>query len=109
MLWMLLVYVVAANGYAGAPAITSGAHGATFATREECDEAARKVTSYAAPGTDDIARSGLIMVCAPVLPPEPPPPPPAPATVVIPPPQPAFPAYPAFPPPPPMPAKHPRH
>jgi hypothetical protein len=71
MLWMLLVYVIASNGYNGQPSLSSSFHGATFPTKEACEAAARTVSTYSTPGTDDIAKAGLITVCAPVLPPPP--------------------------------------
>jgi hypothetical protein len=77
MLWMLLVYVIASNGYNGQPSLSSSFHGATFPNKEDCETAARTVGLYEAKGTEDIGKAGLIVVCAPVLPP-PPPPPPAP-------------------------------
>ena len=99
MVWMLLVYVVASNGYASTPTLAPGFHGATFATIDECAAAARKATSYATPGTDDVAKSGLILVCAPASP-QPEPAAPAPPTqVFVPMPQSAYPSY---PPPPPL-------
>ena len=73
MLWMLLVYVVAANGYAGPPVITPSFHGATFPTKDECLTAARAV-EMPAPGkeVDDIAKAAVITVCAPAQPAPPP-------------------------------------
>ena len=71
MLWMLLVYVVASNGFNGNPSISSSFHGATFATKEACLAAAATVTVYSPPGTDDVTKSGLVMVCAPAQPPPP--------------------------------------
>jgi hypothetical protein len=106
MLWVLLVYVVASNGYAGSPSVTSSFHGATFATNEACAAAARGVTLYTAPGTDDVAKSGLILVCAPMQPPPEPAPPPPPAAVVVPMQQSPFPPYPPYPPPPVKPSRH---
>jgi len=105
MLWMLLVYVVASNGYASAPTITPSFHGATFTTSEECNAAARKVSLYSTPGTDDIAKSGMILVCSPAQADPPPPAPPAPIVVQVP--QSMPPTYPSFPPPPPL--KPPHH
>ena len=67
MLWMLLVYVVAANGYAGSPVITPSFHGATFATKDECATAAKTVGVYAEL-TDDLGKVGIVALCAPVLP-----------------------------------------
>lgn len=97
MLWMLLVYVAVANGYASTPTLAPSFHGATFATSDECQAAARKVTSYATPGTDDIAKSGLILVCAPASPQPEAAAPPQPTTVYVPVQQPLFPAYPPVP------------
>ena len=102
MVWVLLVYVVASNGYAAAPSVTSSFHGATFTTRDECSAAARSVAISTSPGTDDVAKSGLILVCAPAQPQ----PDPAPAAEII---APAPLQQQLFPPPPPLPAKHPRH
>jgi hypothetical protein len=69
MLWILLVYVVASNGYAGQPVISPSFHGATFATKDECATAAKTVAIYPALGeSDDIGKTGLVTVCAPVLP-----------------------------------------
>ena len=93
MLWMLLVYVVAANGYAGNPVISSGFHGATFATKEACLTAAATVGVYAPTATDDIAKSGVVTVCAPAQPP-PPDAPPAEALASPPMQQSPFPTYP---------------
>ncbi|MEJ0026706.1 MAG: hypothetical protein WDN01_11820 [Rhizomicrobium sp.] len=104
MLWILLVYVVASNGYSGAPALASSYRGATFATKEECVAAARQVVSFVSPGTDDVAKTGLVMVCAPTQPPPPEPPPPVEVIAPVPPPAPQ-PAFPPYPPPP----KRPRH
>ncbi len=67
MLWMLVIYVVAANGYAGPPVITSSFHGATYATKDECATAAKTVGLYPSV-PDDIAKVGLVAVCAPVSP-----------------------------------------
>lgn len=97
MLWMLLVYVVASNGYQGQPTLTPSFHGATYPTKEDCEAAARTVNAYPAAGLEDIGKVGLYMVCAPTNPP-----PPAPAKTADQPqqPQPGFLLYPAAPPPP---------
>jgi hypothetical protein len=99
MLWILLVYVVASNGYTGTPALAPGYRGATFATKADCLAAAREVASVASPGMDDIAKTGLVLVCTPT---QPPPPPEAapPVEVITPAPQPAQPSFPPMPPPP---------
>src|SRR5580658_7363771 len=69
MLWILLVYVVAANGYAGQPTLAPSFHGATYPTKEACAAAARTVELYKSSAeVDDIAKVGVITVCAPVLP-----------------------------------------
>jgi|ERR1700733_2586574 len=95
MLWMLLVYVLASNGYNGAPALSPSFHGATFATKQDCEAAARTVTLYASPGADDVSKTALVTVCAPILPP------PAPSeTKPAQPPVQQEPQYPLFPPPP---------
>jgi hypothetical protein len=65
---MLLIYVVASNGYNGQPSLSSSFHGATFPNKEACEAAAHTISTYSTPGTDDIAKAGLITVCAPVLP-----------------------------------------
>ena len=96
MLWMLLVYVIAANGYAGNPAISGGFHGATFPTKEACMTAAASVASYSPPGADDIAKSSVVTVCAPAQPPPPDPPPPQ-ALSAVPMQQSPFPTYPPAP------------
>ncbi len=93
MLWMLLVYVVASNGYASNPVISGSFHGATFATKEACMAAAATVSSYAPPSTEDVAKSGIVTVCAPSQPPPPDPPPPQ-ALSEVPAQQSPFPAYP---------------
>jgi hypothetical protein len=95
MLWMLLVYIVAGNGYNGQPSLSPSFHGATFQTKEDCEAAARTVSTYATPKLDDIAKYGMITVCAPVLPP--PPPPPAPKAAPEPVPQQSL--FPLYPPP----------
>lgn len=98
MLWMLLVYVVAASGYQGEPALTPSFHGATYPTKEDCEAAAHTVDAFPSAGMDDITKVGLYVVCAPV---NPPPPPPVKAAEAPPPqPQPGFLLYPAAPPPP---------
>lgn len=99
---MLLVYVVASNGYSSEPTLASSFHGATFATGEECAAAAHKVTSYSTPGTDDVAKSGLILVCAPAQPE--PVAPAQPTQVLVPMPQPPYSLF----PPAPL-DKHPSH
>jgi hypothetical protein len=96
MLWMLLIYVVASNGYNGQPALSSSFHGATFPNRESCEAAARTLSTYSTPGTDDIAKAGLITVCAPVLPSPPVLVSPKPATEL---PTEQQPQFPSFPPP----------
>jgi hypothetical protein len=93
---MLLIYVVATNGFNGQPSLSSSFHGATFPNKEACEAAARTIGTYSTPGTDDIVKTGLITVCAPVLPP---PPIPAPPKAVAEPPA-AQPQFPSFPPPP---------
>ncbi len=103
MVWIMLVYVVASNGYSGTPAIAPGFRGATFASKQECTAAAAQVASVTSPGAEDIAKAVLIPVCAPAPPPAPEPPPPV---EVIAPAQPAqAPAQPAFPPYPPPPKR----
>jgi hypothetical protein len=96
MLWMLLVYVVASNGYASNPVISGSFHGATFATKEACMAAAATVSASATPGTEDVAKSGVVTVCAPAQPP-PPDPPPVQALSSVPMQQSPFPAAPAHP------------
>lgn len=91
MLWMLLVYLVASNGYQGQPTLTPSFHGASYPTKEDCEAAARTVSSYASSGTEDIGKVGMFMVCAPV---NPPPVQPAPQASAAPDPSPAFPLYP---------------
>jgi hypothetical protein len=90
MLWMLLVYVVAGSGFNVQPTLAPSFHGATFQTKEECEAAARTLSTYATPGLDDFAKVGLFTVCAPVLPPPPAPPKAEPAPAQ----QPMFPVYP---------------
>ncbi|MEI9888967.1 MAG: hypothetical protein WDN08_21190 [Rhizomicrobium sp.] len=69
MLWMLLVYVIGSNGYAGQPVMTSSFHGATYPTKAECAAAASSVGLYKSSSeVDDIAKVGLVLVCAPVSP-----------------------------------------
>jgi len=94
MLWMLLVYVVASNGYASNPTVSSSFHGATFPTKEACLAAAQSVAIYAPAATEDISKSGVVTVCAPAQPPLPPEPPPAQASAAAPMQQSPFPAYP---------------
>jgi hypothetical protein len=97
VLWMLLIYVVAGNGYNSQPSLSPSFHAATFQTKEDCETAARAVGTFASPHMDDITKFGIITVCAPVLPP---PPPPAPAAAPPPKvtpsavPDPLFPFYP---------------
>jgi len=101
MVWILLVYVVASNGFSGTPAVAPSFRGTTFATKEECTAAASQVASVASPGLDDIAKTGLFMVCAPSAPPPPDPPPPVEVIAPVQPAQPlAQPAFPPYPPPP---------
>jgi hypothetical protein len=69
MLWMLLVYVVASNGFNAAPAVSPSFHGATFDTKEDCEVAARTVSLSTSPGVEDVAKATLLTVCAPVRPP----------------------------------------
>jgi hypothetical protein len=95
---MLLVYVVASNGYQGQPTLTPSFHGATYPTKEDCEAAARTVDAYPAANLNDIGKVGLYTVCAPVNPP--PPPPVKSAEQPAPQPQPGFLMYPAAPPPP---------
>ncbi len=70
MLWMLLVYVVGSNGYAGQPVLTPSFHGATFPTKEECASAAKTVELYKSfrRSPTNLAKVGLVLVCAPVSP-----------------------------------------
>ncbi len=89
---MLLVYLVASNGYQGQPSLSPSFHGATYPTKEDCEAAARTVTSYPAPHLDDVGKIGMFMVCAPVNPP------PSPVALAKPlastPEEPTFPLYP---------------
>jgi hypothetical protein len=96
MFWMLLVYVIASGSFQGQPAITPSFHGASYSTKEDCEAAARTVSSYSSSGLDDISKVGMFMVCAPV---NPPPPPPVVKAEAVPPPQ-QQPAFPLYPPPP---------
>lgn len=99
MLWMLLVYLIASNGYQGQPSLSPSFHGATYPTKEDCEAAARTVSSYPAPHLDDVGKVGMFMVCAPVNPPPVEPDPPKPTASTSP--EPAFPLYP--------PPKRPKH
>jgi hypothetical protein len=104
MIWIMLVYVITSNGFNSTPSIAPGFRGATFATKEECTAAAAHVVSIPSAGSDDVAKTSLLMVCAPTQPPAPEPPPPAevaaPAQPVQAPVQPTQPAFPPYPPPP---------
>jgi hypothetical protein len=66
---MLLVYLVASNGYQGQPTLTPSFHGATYPTKEDCEAAARTVSLYSPSGTEDIGKVGMFIVCAPINPP----------------------------------------
>ena len=71
MLWMLLVYLMASNGYQGQPTLTPSFHGATYPTKEDCEAAAHTV-AFSTPGNiEDIGKVGFVTVCAPVNPPPP--------------------------------------
>jgi hypothetical protein len=91
---MLLIYVIAGNGFNTQSSLSSSFHGATFQTKEDCETAARTVSSFATPPTADFTKYGIIMVCAPV---DPPPVTPAPSPKEVTPapaPEPLFPPYP---------------
>lgn len=99
MLWMLLVYVVAGNGFNTLSSLSPSFHAATFQTKEDCETAARTVSSSASPHMEDFTKFGVITVCAPVLPPPAPPAPAEPPPAKVTPPPVTDPLFPIYPPP----------